>query len=155
MTRPRRDAVSRSITDVRFKARLLLVGIDVRQHGTALQGLDETRHEGIELVRVVALQGELILGIARSGRPCGYPARIAEKAARRHLLEFVAQAGDHLVGGLAALGFWLQVDEDQAGVGLARASAGIALRRWRSLGRSARSPEAVASLSRIAWKEID
>ena len=111
--------------DIGFQACLLLVGIDIREHGTVLQGLDETRHEGIEFARALALQGELVLGI---GRPPAHPdilRRLQIKTRAWHLRELAAQAGDHLVGRLAALGLWLQVDIDRAAIG-PRARAGIA-----------------------------
>src|SRR6202040_1378691 len=82
--------------------------------------------EGIEFARALALQGELVLGIARPPAHADILHRLQIKTRARHLSELPAQAGDPLVGLLAAMGLWLQVDVARAGI-RPRARAGIAL----------------------------
>ena len=138
--------------DVGCQACLLLVGIDISEHGAVLQGLDEAWHEGIKFARALALQGELVLGIARPPAHADILHRLQIKTRARHLREVAAQAGDHLVGRLAALGFWLQVDIDRAGIG-PRARAGIAFDAGnRRVGLHDRLK--LREFRRIAWNEI-
>ena len=96
----RRDAEPRggvAIDDeIGLQPLLLLVGIDVREHGTVLERLDELRRPRVEILRIVGLQRVLIWRVALPAAGADVLNRIEKQAAAGNLRELRPQPRDHL-----------------------------------------------------------
>jgi hypothetical protein len=94
---PSRAAVAAVVGHVRLETFLLLVGIDVRDHRTRLQGSEQLRPPFVEIAHLVRLQRELILRVRLPGAHADVLNGLQEQACSRERRELRTQPGDHLV----------------------------------------------------------
>src|SRR5207244_12444106 len=95
---------------------ILLIAADVAQLGHLPHGADQAGRPGIQLVQVVALQGELILRVAASSAEAYVLHGLEIERGPRHLRELRPETRDDRVGGDLSLLARLQRDEAAAGV---------------------------------------
>ncbi len=106
---------------VGFKPLVLLVAVDVGENRDALKRRSDLRAPFVQLLERRALQGVLILGIARPPADANVLDRLQEQRRSRHHGERASQPDDDLIDRQLALAERLQRHEHESRIGLAAA----------------------------------